>query len=135
MIVCLVLTTFVLSSCDKENIVSDEPGYEDIPSVPSNPMVGKTIRCNDKYEGFFTNIFMKGSIQFISATKYIEELRQTVDELDSTGKWNRTFDFDETMEGSYTYSSSKIVLTSNDGVVLTLTKVPDGWKHRGYVYK
>lgn len=141
----LLSTGCLLTSCSKDDDEQpSKPGTENVtPSDPnagnvtqSNPLVGKTIKCveNDKHD--FMRFTTNFSIQFISATIYIQTLKQTVEELDwATGKWYTSFNLDKTVNGTYEYSSSRIVLHPSDGGSSTLTKESNGWKDGNYLYK
>lgn len=134
MIVCIILASVVLFSCDKDNKDSDEPDYENVTS--SNPMAGKTLKCVSKTSDSWMKIDTNFSIKFSSNNKFVWTLRQTCDEYDlATNKWNRTLDLDKTIEGTYEYSSTKISLKRDDGGITVLQKVAEGWKEGNYIYK
>lgn len=77
MIVCIILASIVLFSCDKDNKDSDEPDYENVTSL--NPMAGKTLKCVSKTSDSWMKIDTKFSIKFASNNKFVWTLRQTCD--------------------------------------------------------
>lgn len=119
---------------DGEEQVDDENGGG---GANANPMVGKTIRCVDKYEDPYAyRINTNFSITFNSATRFTQVLKQTVEELDwATNKWTVTRILDNELTGTYSYSDSQIVLNATDGTVIRLIRNDQGWADGNYVYK
>lgn len=102
---------------------------------PSNPMAGKTIRCREKQEDSYLKISTDFTIQFTNNTRFTETNVQTAHEYTSKDGWHQVVDYNETVSGTYTYSSNEITLNYDDGRTNVLTREGDGWKKGYYFYK
>lgn len=104
----------------------------------SNPMAGKTIRCNKVYEEpNDVRITTNFSITFNDETHYTQVLKQRSELYWAhLGRWEDEYVLDNTLYGTYSYSASEIRLYDEDGASNgTLKKVSDGWAEGEYIYK
>ncbi len=104
-------------------------------SSNSNPMVGKTITCDENINNGSMRVKTNFSIRFNSATRYTQTLLQKAEERDFSGTWTTIHYLNKEEEGTYEYTSAKITLHSSSGGTTTLTKVSGGWKDGNYIYK
>lgn len=128
------LATLALPACGEDDDDDFDTPDPEKPSVVSNPMVGKTIYCIEKYDSFNSRVNTNFSITF-KATEFVQVLKQTASGKIPGGGWEDTFYLDKTEEGTYTYSDTQIELSYYSGGKTILTKVDGGWQDGNYLYK
>lgn len=130
-----VLLLTPLASCGGDE--PNEPDKEEVGGDTNrNPMQGKTISCVEDSDNGTMRISTNFTIHFVDERFYTQTLKQVAKEQDwATGSWNTIQNLNKTIEGTYEYSSTKIILKGNDGTTKTLTKSGNGWKDGSYLYK